>query len=251
MEQGTTHRGWGRWVSCDPSGLVDGLNLYQYGRNNPASMNDPTGLQAQHPQKKYVGAGDRSEFTGKETPQELHRRAQAAGWDFEGKPVWQGNHWFVGASHLIPKSGQGGGGKGSGPVHKAAPKANIPHQQSGGAGQPAQGAGQPSPAESFARGALKGAALGFGAGLAIGLMVASGGTLALVGIGLSVAGAFAGGVTVGELLTGEDLSGKKLTSSQKAEMWGKTKMSSHTANAQVALLAEVLAARSAELPLEV
>ena len=25
----------GRWVSCDPLGIVDGNNLYVYARNNP------------------------------------------------------------------------------------------------------------------------------------------------------------------------------------------------------------------------
>ncbi|HEV3115357.1 MAG TPA: SpvB/TcaC N-terminal domain-containing protein, partial [Candidatus Binataceae bacterium] len=35
----------GRWTSCDPSGLVDGLNLYQYVRSNPIIYSDPTGTQ--------------------------------------------------------------------------------------------------------------------------------------------------------------------------------------------------------------
>jgi RHS repeat-associated protein len=33
----------GRWVSCDPSGLVDGLNLYGYARCNPDVRKDITG----------------------------------------------------------------------------------------------------------------------------------------------------------------------------------------------------------------
>lgn len=33
----------GRWASCDPRSLVDGLNLYRYSRNNPARLMDPTG----------------------------------------------------------------------------------------------------------------------------------------------------------------------------------------------------------------
>lgn len=34
----------GRWLSSDPGGLVDGPNLYRYGRNNPIMLNDPTGI---------------------------------------------------------------------------------------------------------------------------------------------------------------------------------------------------------------
>ena len=33
----------GRWVSCDPKGMVDGPSLYIYTRNNPINMLDPTG----------------------------------------------------------------------------------------------------------------------------------------------------------------------------------------------------------------
>jgi RHS repeat-associated protein len=32
-----------RWVSCDPAGMVDGLNLYKYVRNNPLLLTDPKG----------------------------------------------------------------------------------------------------------------------------------------------------------------------------------------------------------------
>ncbi|NOT27672.1 MAG: hypothetical protein HOP16_16420 [Acidobacteria bacterium] len=35
----------GRWLSPDPAGPVDGLNLYQYALNNPISNSDPDGLQ--------------------------------------------------------------------------------------------------------------------------------------------------------------------------------------------------------------
>ncbi len=33
----------GRWASCDPLGLVDGLNLFRYSRNNPILHTDPSG----------------------------------------------------------------------------------------------------------------------------------------------------------------------------------------------------------------
>ena len=37
----------GRWVSCDPMGRVDALNLFTYTRNNPARRTDPTGTQSE------------------------------------------------------------------------------------------------------------------------------------------------------------------------------------------------------------
>jgi RHS repeat-associated protein len=37
----------GIWTSCDPQGLVDGVNLFRYVANNPLAMADPTGTDAQ------------------------------------------------------------------------------------------------------------------------------------------------------------------------------------------------------------
>jgi len=36
----------GRWLSCDPAGLVDGENLYVYCKSNPIIFNDPNGRQS-------------------------------------------------------------------------------------------------------------------------------------------------------------------------------------------------------------
>jgi RHS repeat-associated protein len=33
----------GRWINCDPAGLVDGHNLFRYARHNPLRFNDPVG----------------------------------------------------------------------------------------------------------------------------------------------------------------------------------------------------------------
>jgi RHS repeat-associated protein len=35
----------GRWISCDPAGLVNGTNLYKYASDNPVRLHDPSGLQ--------------------------------------------------------------------------------------------------------------------------------------------------------------------------------------------------------------
>jgi RHS repeat-associated protein len=37
----------GRWMSCDPAGLVDGTNRFQYVLGNPVRLHDPAGRQAQ------------------------------------------------------------------------------------------------------------------------------------------------------------------------------------------------------------
>lgn len=37
----------GRWLSADPAGYVDGLNLYAYCHNNPVVLRDPSGTQTQ------------------------------------------------------------------------------------------------------------------------------------------------------------------------------------------------------------
>jgi RHS repeat-associated protein len=34
----------GRWTAADPGGLIDGPNLYRYGRNSPVVLNDPSGM---------------------------------------------------------------------------------------------------------------------------------------------------------------------------------------------------------------
>ena len=40
--------GLARWMSPDPKGLVDGVNLYGYVRGNPVGLSDPTGMESEH-----------------------------------------------------------------------------------------------------------------------------------------------------------------------------------------------------------
>ncbi|HPA57799.1 MAG TPA: RHS repeat-associated core domain-containing protein, partial [bacterium] len=42
----------GRWMNCDPSGEVDGLNLYTYVKNNPVIYTDPDGKEAKEKKKQ-------------------------------------------------------------------------------------------------------------------------------------------------------------------------------------------------------
>jgi RHS repeat-associated protein len=37
----------GRWTAADPAGMIDGLNLYRYARNNPMKLLDPNGMESQ------------------------------------------------------------------------------------------------------------------------------------------------------------------------------------------------------------
>ena len=36
----------GRWINADPSGLIDGVNIFSYSHNNPVRLKDQTGTQA-------------------------------------------------------------------------------------------------------------------------------------------------------------------------------------------------------------
>lgn len=48
----------GRWISPDPAGFDDGLNVYQYVKNNPIDLFDPEGSQALDPEEPVPIEGD-------------------------------------------------------------------------------------------------------------------------------------------------------------------------------------------------
>ena len=43
-----------RWISCDPAGMVDGLNLYFYTQNNPLILQDTTGMNSKPKEGELV-----------------------------------------------------------------------------------------------------------------------------------------------------------------------------------------------------
>lgn len=93
----------GRWTSCDPGGMVDGVNLYRYARNNPLALNDPSGWGGENKTEYFVP----HQVSGKESIEEIHELVRKTGYDFEGKPIWKGKQWVVGEVHPIspPRAG--------------------------------------------------------------------------------------------------------------------------------------------------
>lgn len=116
-----------RWTACDPGGIKDGTNLYQFVRANPVRLVDDLGLQSASPTKKII----RHRFTGKESVGELHAFARAHGYDFTGSPHWTGKAWDVGV--LTPIGSNEGN----------APTGGPPQDQAGGGAKNASGYSAP------------------------------------------------------------------------------------------------------------
>lgn len=57
----------GRWLSADPAGTVDGLNLYRMVRNNPVTLTDPDGRNP-----SFTPEGKKDEVLQKMTLKQLH-----------------------------------------------------------------------------------------------------------------------------------------------------------------------------------
>jgi RHS repeat-associated protein len=86
----------GRWVSADPAGLVDGVNIYRYCANNPIIFHDPNGKETIVPGKA----------TGKETPEEIKRIVNAQGYTYTKDPTWDSGskRWDFGDDNLKPSN---------------------------------------------------------------------------------------------------------------------------------------------------
>jgi len=58
----------GRWTSCDPAGLADGVNSYRYARNSPIRYTDPEGTESLPPRSADVGSPHLVPTGEKDTP---------------------------------------------------------------------------------------------------------------------------------------------------------------------------------------
>jgi RHS repeat-associated protein len=65
----------GRWISPDPAGFVDGVNLLRYCKNSPAVHGDPTGLDP-----KYLPGTPEDRLTPESTPAEREAFARSRGY---------------------------------------------------------------------------------------------------------------------------------------------------------------------------
>lgn len=78
----------GRWVSCDPAGLNDGVNPYSYASDRPLTLIDPSGMEGER--KKLFDYS----FTGEESDEEVRRIAYEHGYIAIGKLTWDSG-WFA------------------------------------------------------------------------------------------------------------------------------------------------------------
>jgi RHS repeat-associated protein len=82
----------GRWCSCDPEWLVDGVNLYRYARCNPVLFTDPGGTQAGEP--AHSDSSEPRNFT----TYEAYRAANPDKSDEAVRQLWYAEH---GKKYLI------------------------------------------------------------------------------------------------------------------------------------------------------
>jgi RHS repeat-associated protein len=125
----------GRWTSADPAGFADGLNLYAFSLNNPATLSDPTGTQSTDSKVKWIVPKSVT------TKEKFEQWAKRAGIQYSGEPaydkgtkIWSAGNWTRvapgqgGAVHPNPTGtglGAGAGSAGSPTAIGAAPP-NVP-----------------------------------------------------------------------------------------------------------------------------
>ena len=119
----------GRWMSPDPAGLIDGLNLYAFARNNPVSRGDPDGRASRKPDDEdeapathaYEHTTTEKSSTGSATTI-ITRKAEAA----EGDSI---------SSDEVPAGGSDKAAGGAGEVEEGSNRdPGGPSQASGRAG---------------------------------------------------------------------------------------------------------------------
>lgn len=91
----------GRWTSSDPSGFMDGLNLFVYCGNSPTGCSDPTGTQTQENDDiTVVKPGD---YTGTESQDDIRAQYFQENIIYSGNAAWDEEKriWVVDRSQLI------------------------------------------------------------------------------------------------------------------------------------------------------
>ena len=132
----------GRWVSSDPSGLEDGLNVFSYARNNPVILSDPDGRQSRvdpnDPRVKALAAA---------TPRRQSLQADAGRkgplQSFHLKGAHKGTPGGAGNAHQPSAPKKEGKPGGTDAVTKAGEAGgNSDHSQDGKAEPPKSGTGE-------------------------------------------------------------------------------------------------------------
>jgi RHS repeat-associated protein len=223
----------GRWTAADPSGMVDGPNLFAYARNQPVVLVDPNGREAGAAFGVNPLIIKQQRYTGAETQERIRRDYAKVKVHYRGDAVWneKAHSWFVDRSQRIdaapktpantgtgtPRTAPGGSGgsqspKDSGASGGTGPSPTPPPEST----PPPSTAPAPTPADpnrpatageaakAFAVGAVEGAAIGVA-------LVALGPVGAAIGVGLLAYGLFklaTGGykevaASAGRLATGE------------------------------------------------
>ena len=97
----------GRWTSCDPGGMLDGMNLYSFTRNNPLNLKDPSGAASERDDElpgpildmlsHLGGSGDQGSSGGSSIFDDVGNALSAA-WDWIKGTASTAWNWIKGAA---------------------------------------------------------------------------------------------------------------------------------------------------------
>ncbi len=76
----------GRWASCDPAGIVDGINLFAYARDNPIGLVDPHGTETTPSTNAKLASELNKIFVGEPKVTQLFQGAGTAPTEYIGLP---------------------------------------------------------------------------------------------------------------------------------------------------------------------